>query len=191
MKRKHSLVSFLTYFFLAFVVVVVVLHFVFGFQYVVILTNSMQPTINPGDLVIVKPVNPYKLHVGDIILYEVHLGNATYRITHRIVAIGYDQEGRLYFITKGDNRRYTDPWRVYPNQVIGKVVLVIPHVGRVWYYTPLIILGIFLFIIASLAYDLALELLYPHPSIPKSRKSILIILKRKRMKYHHFRKKKR
>jgi len=188
---KNVVFSFLTYFFLAFVIIVVVLHFVFGFQYVVVLTNSMKPTINPGDLVIVKPVDPYKLHVGDIILYQIHIGGATYRITHRIVAIGHDREGRLYFITKGDNRKYTDPWRVYPNQVIGKVVLVIPHIGKVWYYTPLIVLIIFLFIIASLAYDLAIELLSPHPLISKSRKHILLTLRIKRIKHHYFKKKRR
>ncbi|WP_297535646.1 signal peptidase I [Thermococcus sp.] len=191
MKRIENVVfSFLTYFFLAFVIIVVVLHFVFGFQYVVILTNSMQPTINPGDLVVVKPVDPYKLHVGDIILYQIHIGGATYRITHRIVAIGHDREGRLYFITKGDNRKYTDPWRVYPNQVIGEVVLVIPHIGKVWYYTPLIVLIIFLFIIGSLAYDLALELLEPYPLLSKARKPELLRMRRKKAKVHHYRKRK-
>ena len=190
MGLRDIIITVVSYVLLFSVILLVVLHFVFGFQYVVILTNSMQPTINPGDLVVTKPVNPDELHVGDIILYEVHLGNATYRITHRIVAIKTDANGRYYFVTKGDNRKYTDPWRVYPEQVIGKVILVIPYVGRVWYYAPIIVLLLFLFIIGSLAYDLALELLEPYPLLSKARKPELLRMRRKKVKVHHYRKRK-
>ncbi|ASJ08081.1 S26 family signal peptidase [Thermococcus siculi] len=184
-KRRLNPLSLLSYFLLFFVVLIVVLHFVFGFQYVVILTDSMEPHINPNDLVITKPVDPSGLHPGDVILYRVTLGNSTYEITHRIVGIKTDPSG-YYFVTKGDNRNYTDPWRVYPEQVLGKVVLVIPKVGVIWYYTPLIVLGLFLFVIASLVYDIALLLLEEEPVRPKSMKADLIALRRKKIKvYHH------
>lgn len=186
---RSKIVSFISYFLVFSVVILVVLHFIFGFQYVVILTNSMQPTINPGDLVITRPVSPSELHVGDIILYEVHLGNATYKITHRIVAIRTDKNGRYYFLTKGDNRKYTDPWRVYPEQVVGRVILVIPGLGRVWYYTPIIVFLIFMFIIGSLAYDLALELLEPFPVLSKAKRPTLWVVRRKKIKVHHHRRK--
>ncbi len=186
---RSKIVSFISYFLVFSVVILVVLHFIFGFQYVVILTNSMQPTINPGDLVITRPVPPSELHVGDIILYEVHLGNATYKITHRIVAIRTDKNGRYYFLTKGDNRKYIDPWRVYPDQVIGKVIFIIPGLGRVWYYTPIIVLLIFMFIIGSLAYDLALELLEPFPVLSKAKRPTLWVVRRKKIKVHYHRRK--
>ncbi|AHL23508.1 signal peptidase I [Thermococcus nautili] len=185
MKKRVDWYSLLSYALAIFVAVVLVLHFVFGFQYVVILTDSMKPHINPGDLVVTRPVSPSELHVGDVILYEIHLGNATYRITHRIVAIKRDDSGRIYFVTKGDNRKYTDPWRVYPDQVIGKVILVIPKVGMVWYYTPLIVLLIFLFIIGSLAYEIALILLEEEPPRPKWAKPSLLAIKRKKLKRYY------
>lgn len=48
-----------------------------------------------------------------------------------------DPDGRIYYVTKGDNRNYTDPWRVYPDQAIGEPpLLVIPKAGVVWHYTP-------------------------------------------------------
>ncbi len=189
MKRLDWL-SLLSYVLVLFLVVVLVLHFVFGFQYVVILTDSMKPHINPGDLVVTRPVPPSELHVGDVILYKLEVGNATYRIVHRIVAIRTDDAGRLYFVTKGDNRRYPDPWRVYPEQVIGKVILVVPKLGLIWYYTPLIILLIFLFIIGSLAYELALILLEDYSLPSKAKKPELLILRRKKVKFYHHKKRK-
>ncbi|NJE01905.1 MULTISPECIES: signal peptidase I [Thermococcus] len=185
-KRRIDVLSIISYLLLFFVVLVMALHFVFGFQYVVILTDSMEPHINPNDLVITMPSSPDGLHVGDVILYRVTLGNSTYMITHRIVGMKADPEMRMYYITKGDNRNYTDPWRVYYSQVVGRVVLVIPRVGVVWYYTPLIVFGIFLFIIASLAYDLAWLLLEEEPLRSKSRKADLVALRRKKIKaYYH------
>ncbi|AEK73422.1 signal sequence peptidase [Thermococcus sp. 4557] len=186
-KRRIDVLSLISYFLLFFVVLVVVLHFVFGFQYVVILTDSMEPHINPNDLVVTMPSSPDGLHVGDVILYRVTIGNSTYKITHRIVDVRTDSGGRIYYVTRGDNRDYSDPWRVYPEQVLGRVVLVIPRVGVVWYYTPLIVFGIFLFIIASLAYDLAWLLLEEEPPRSKSRKADLVALRRKKIKVHHYR----
>ncbi|ASA78355.1 signal peptidase I [Thermococcus sp. 5-4] len=185
--KRPNLLSLLTYLLLGFVALVVVLHFVFGFQYVVILTDSMEPNINPNDLVITMPVSPDELHVGDVVLYRVDIGNTTYKITHRIVGMKTDSSGRLYYVTKGDNRKYTDPWQVYPEQVIGRVILVIPKVGVVWYYTPLIVFGLFLIVIASLAYDLAWLLLEEEPIRPKSRKADLLVLRRKKIKVYHYR----
>jgi len=186
-KRRVDVLSIVSYFLLFFVAIVFVLHFVFGFQYVVILTDSMEPNINPNDLVITMPVSQDELRVGDVILYRVTLQNSTYMITHRIVGIKTDPEGNIYYVTKGDNRSYTDPWYVYPEQVVGKVVLVIPKVGVVWYYTPIIILGLLLIVIASFAYDLAWLLLEEEPIRPKSRKADLIVLKRKKIKVYHYR----
>jgi signal peptidase len=185
-KRRLDLLSLVSYFLLIFVVVIVLLHFVFGFQYVVILTDSMKPSINPNDLVVTAPVSPDSLRVGDVIMYRVALGNSTYQIVHRIIDIRTDPTGGYCFLTKGDNRKYTDPWRVYPDQVVGKVVLVVPGVGVVWYYAPLIVLAILLFIIASLAYDIAMILLEEEPVRPKSMKADLLAVRRKKIKvYHH------
>ena len=186
MGPRVDLSTALTYVLFSFIALIVILHFVFGFQYIVILTDSMEPHINPNDLVVTMPVDSGQLHPGDVILYRVTIGNSTYQITHRIVGIKTDPSGSYYFVTKGDNRNYTDPWKVYPEQVVGKVVLVIPRVGVVWYYTPLIFLGIFLFIIASLVYDIALLLLEEEPIRPKSMKADLLAIRRKKIKvYHH------
>ena len=186
MGLRDKVLSGISYFLLAFIALIVILHFIFGFQYVVILTDSMKPHINPGDLVITKPVDPSQLHVGDVVMYRVTIGTNEYRITHRIVAIKTDPDGNYYFLTKGDNRRYIDPWRVYPDQVVGKVVLVIPKVGMIWPYIPLIVMFLILLVIAMLAYDLAMILLGGALIRPKSRKADLIALRRKKIKVYHY-----
>ena len=183
--KRPDILSILTYSLSAFVVLIVVLHFVFGFQYAVILTDSMKPHINPNDLIVTAPVSGNDLRTGEVIMYHVTLGNSTYQIVHRIVGVQSGPSG-IYYVTRGDNRNYTDPWKVYPAQVVGRVVLVVPRVGAVWYYTPLIVLAVFVLIIASLAYDIALLLLEEEPLRTKSRKADLLAVRRKKIKvYYH------
>ncbi|ANF22491.1 signal peptidase I [Thermococcus piezophilus] len=186
MNVKHrDILSILTYLLLFFVILVVVLKFIFGFQYVVILTDSMKPNINPNDLVVTYP--SHNVHIGDIILYNIEIGNSTYRILHRVAEIRTDENGQIYYITKGDNRERPDPWVVYPDQVIGKPLIVIPKVGVIWYYTPFLVLALLLVVIASLAYDLAWAFL-EEPSIrPKSKKADLMVTRRKKIKIHYYR----
>jgi len=167
MTLRSRILSFFSVSILVFTILVAVLHFAFGFQYVVVLTDSMEPRINPGDLIVVYPAHNVK--PGDVVLYWVELGEATYHITHRIVGVGYDESGRLYYITKGDNRKYPDPWRVYPYQVVGKVLFVVPYVGRLYYYTPLLITALFLSLMAFLGYELVNVLLEEEEEKPSKR----------------------
>lgn len=90
----------------------------FGYALMPVLSNSMAPEFEEGDLIFTKI---YKgdgtdLKVGDVITYKFYLpgGKAAYN-THRIVAIaGNDSNspGAIRFYTKGDNERiegqYTD-----------------------------------------------------------------------------------
>ena len=39
-----------------------------------VLSGSMRPTYEPGDLVVIKPKEPTDIRIGDVITYQVHLG---------------------------------------------------------------------------------------------------------------------
>jgi signal peptidase I len=99
-------------------------------------TPSMEPTIWPGDLVIIAGADPKNLVGGDIILYDEMVLNLTapeirkisVPILHRIKAT-MGQNGTLFFLTKGDNNNKTDEWYVPEEGVIGKAILVVPYVG--------------------------------------------------------------
>lgn len=93
-----------------------------GFRSYTVLTGSMEPEIMPGDLVIVKSVDNEELEVNDVITFNYE-GD---RVTHRIV-----EETDKGFITKGDNNNVEDREVVPSNNIIGKVVTVLPKIGFV------------------------------------------------------------
>jgi len=102
--------------------------FVFGLEhpFMVVVGNSMYPTLKDGDLIVVKKVNPNELSVGDIIVYESPLDPES-RIVHRIIEIvSYNPPA---FRVKGDNRDTPDPWIVTSDMIIGKVIYSVPKIG--------------------------------------------------------------
>lgn len=100
---------------------------VFPVRPAVIYSGSMRPTFEVGDIVIVAKKNPRLLTVGDVISFRVE--DSLIPTIHRVIAVkstGVDRK----FITKGDdNNNPDDP--VMPEQVMGKVVMVIPRLGWV------------------------------------------------------------
>ncbi|GAA4669320.1 signal peptidase I [Nocardioides nanhaiensis] len=98
-----------------------------------VLTGSMQPGLPPGSLVVVRPVEPEELGVGDVITYQLRSG-APAVVTHRVVGVGYDGRGELSLQTQGDANDAPDPLPVRPVQVRGELWYSLPHVGRlhVW-----------------------------------------------------------
>lgn len=113
----------------------------------VVVSGSMEPVFYRGDVVVVQKANLFGIHeidttklgVGDIVIYD-----ATWfpePVIHRIIYKGNTPDGRLYYITKGDNNPGPDPVAVYPEQVQAKVVsfgknpgetpFVIPKIGYI------------------------------------------------------------
>jgi signal peptidase I len=83
-------------------------------------TSSMLPVLNHNSKAIEIKPKISDLNIGDIISY-VDSGNI---IVHRIIDVGYDDEG-FYAITKGDNNPVHDQKKVRFNQVQGKIVMII------------------------------------------------------------------
>lgn len=93
-----------------------------------VLTGSMSPTIPPGAVVVVRPVDPGTLRVGDVITFQKKPGRTAPYVTHRIVAIqpGDDAES---FRTQGDANRTADSEPVPAAAVRGKVMFAVPYLG--------------------------------------------------------------
>lgn len=81
---------------------------IFGYYMFTVLTDSMEPTINVGDVILSKKADPASLKTDDIVTYKAKSGSlAGHNITHRI--IGKDViEGKTYIVTKGDNTKPND-----------------------------------------------------------------------------------
>lgn len=90
-------------------------------------TGSMEPTIATGAVVLIEPVDPATLQVGDVITYQVAPDVDEY-ITHRIVTV-QPETTPPSFITKGDNNPGDDIDPVPVGAVRGEVWIDVPYVG--------------------------------------------------------------
>lgn len=98
---------------------------IFGYYTFNVLTDSMKDTINPGDVIIGKEVDPQTLDKGDIITFVAPSGPLAGRnITHRIYRVERNNDGSIkYFETKGDNpTAEVDAWHLDPSAVKAKYV---------------------------------------------------------------------
>jgi signal peptidase len=118
-------------------------------RYEPVYTGSMEPAIPVGSVVVIKPVDPETLKVGDIICFQLSEPTS---ITHRIINI--TNEG---FITKGDANEDPDQWIVKKENVIGKAVFTIPFIGYIGYFvrTPI---GFILLIIIPASLIIIIEI---------------------------------
>ena len=96
-----------------------------GLQPYNIETQSMAPEYASGTLIYVKKTDFDKLKPGDVITYVNPEGSA---VTHRITKI--DSEDRS-LRTKGDANEFEDIMSVTEENIVGKVVFKIPHLGVV------------------------------------------------------------
>lgn len=94
----------------------------------VIIGQSMEPTIPLYSVIVVEPVPVEQLRSGDIITFEQpEVGDR--KVTHRIERVERRKDGRLAFVTKGDNNEARDPWRVTYEGSGYRVRTHVPHVG--------------------------------------------------------------
>jgi len=66
----------------------------------VVESGSMIPTLNIGDVIIVKGINPKDIKVNDIIVYKRIRDNEIIYIVHRVIEI-YNDKGKLKLGLKG------------------------------------------------------------------------------------------
>lgn len=100
-----------------------------GFKIFTVITGSMIPVYNIGDILIVREIEPDKIKVDDDIVYNGERG--TYKnktITHRVISIEKQEDGNYRIITKGVANLAQDPI-INQTQVIGKVVGKVPIIS--------------------------------------------------------------
>jgi len=95
-----------------------------NWQVYIVQSGSMEPTINTGSIVVVKPVSEY--HAGDIITFSRN--RAEIPVTHRIIEL-VEQNGRQQFSTRGDANKSADMETISQRQILGKVRFNIPYLG--------------------------------------------------------------
>lgn len=98
-----------------------------------VISTSMEPTLEPGDLVVMQSLPVLSVNVGDVIVYDPPCSATGFSVIHRVV----DKTANGSLITQGDNR-LTNPspdirlgiasGPVTQSCLVGKVVFVVPYV---------------------------------------------------------------
>ncbi len=75
----------------------------FGYAPMTVISDSMEPTYEVGDLIIGEVVEPGDtFEVGDIVTFQQEINGQISLNTHRIVEVE-ERDGKRYYQTKGDN----------------------------------------------------------------------------------------
>jgi signal peptidase I len=98
--------------------------------YVIVNGISMEPRYHLGDLTIMRKAATYQ--VGDVVTYSDAEMKAY--VIHRI--IGVDQD---HYVLQGDNNSWIDAYRPTNEEIIGKLWIYIPRLGKIfrWLRSPL------------------------------------------------------
>jgi signal peptidase len=103
---------------------------ILGYQTSTMLTGSMAPLINPGDVVVTVPTPITDVKVGDIITYHIPVEDQRVE-THRITEITTTADGGVAVQTKGDANNGIDPWiATLQGETVDKQIATIPYVGN-------------------------------------------------------------
>lgn len=84
-----------------------------------IMSGSMEPVLRTGGIVFTD-TKERRPEIGDIVTYQV----GENRVTHRVI-----RKERKGYVTKGDANNKEDPTVVTADQIIGKVIFVLPCLG--------------------------------------------------------------
>ncbi len=99
---------------------------VLGLATFIVTGGSMEPSISKGSLVLVQPVSPSEVKLGDVITFQQY-GQTT---THRVIQIGRNSAG-LTFKTRGDANITADPEDKWFPGKVGVVRATAPVAGYV------------------------------------------------------------
>lgn len=154
----------ITIFVIAFVAVVCLQRFsnnefaFFNHRIFTVVSGSMAPKYNIGDVLISKDVEPSEIKVGDAVSYLGSSGSFKGKvITHEVIDIEKDADGKLVFHTKGLANLIEDPI-VYENQVYGIVTrkaIILSFVYKIVGTK----FGLFLFVVVPMLYIVASEMI--------------------------------
>jgi signal peptidase len=116
----------------ALLLAVVVVPLVLGWVPLTVLSGSMEPTVPTGSQVVVAPLegedDAAGLSTGDVVTFMPRPDDPTL-VTHRIVGVAVDGEGRRSFTTQGDANAAPDAEPVTATQLRGLVKYHVPWAG--------------------------------------------------------------
>lgn len=104
---------------------------IFGIAPYYVMTDSMAPYFDGGDLIFIHKVAADDIAIDDVIAFFDPLSTEQEMVAHRVKDIFVDQQGNIDFVTQGDANNIVDIVTVPATNVVGKYVLRMRGMGRV------------------------------------------------------------
>lgn len=99
---------------------------VFGYIPMSVLSGSMRPMLEPGDMIIVNKIEDAgEIQVGDVVTYRVDRDTL---VTHRVIEV-VNEQNQLKFRTQGDANNIEDDSLISSKQVVGTFSARLPYGG--------------------------------------------------------------
>lgn len=171
MKKKNKLWNFIKITFKSFVFIILVSFIlvvclqrfsnnkisIFNYRMFTVISGSMKPKYDIGDVLIAKWVEPSEIKVGDTISYSGTKGDFSGKvITHQVIKIEKNIKGEYIFHAKGLANLVEDPV-VSADQIYG-VVMYRSFILSTVYRIVATNIGFYLFIIIPLMYVIGSEI---------------------------------
>lgn len=130
---------------------------VFGYSVYHVQTNSMEPTLQVGDVILDKKVAAEDIHKDDIITFDCLSGElAGQTITHRVVTEPEYKGGVYYYQTQGDKPGAALDEKITYDQVEGVYLTKIPLLGKLYtfFLSPYGLIVFILIILVLFGYEM-------------------------------------
>lgn len=114
----------------------------FGYEVLTVRSGSMEPALNRGDLIVVRPVAMADVREGDVVLFAA--GGDSVPTVHRVAGINEvelrihdaasgetDVQTEYRLVTKGDANEQPDIQEVAEQQLMGRVWFSVPAAGAI------------------------------------------------------------
>jgi signal peptidase I len=103
---------------------------VFGYRTMTMLTASMAPEIEPGDITVVTPLPVEDITAGMVIAYNIPIDDHRV-VTHRVIEVERGDNDSVTVQTKGDANETVDPWKAtLQGDTAWQVRAVVPEAGH-------------------------------------------------------------
>ena len=102
-----QLFAYIAYAICAILVVALLASWIGGVGYYKVESGSEEPYIYIGDLVVVVPQDDYQ--VGDILEFKDTFDGKVISVTHRLIAVLEDENGKKHYLCHGDNVQAANP----------------------------------------------------------------------------------
>jgi signal peptidase I len=153
-------------------ILAVLIPFALGMRSYTVMSGSMEPAIDTGDVVVERNLAPEEIRPGDVVTFRDPTRNNRL-ITHRVRHIAIDA-GVVHVVTRGDANTGVERWSVPVKGRVGLVVYRLPRIGYVahaiggtggrvaFIVVPVLLIGL----------TLLVDLWRPHPRRRKARAAL-------------------